>query len=191
MSEDGAPKGRINLEKAAVLLLSSPPGMEMLRRMFDGFGVRHPYVCHDRARAMQVCRESDLDLIVCDGSLDGGETYDFIAELRRSDIDPNRFAPVMVIQGHTPLDQIAKARDCGANFVVAKPITPRTLLERVLWIAQEQRPFVELDDYVGPDRRFHNHGPPPGVGPGRRRADNSAKSPTAIISGLNPKDSIL
>ena len=90
MSEEGAPKGRINLEKAAVLLLSSPSGMEMLGRIFEGFGVRHPYVCHDRARAMQVCRESDLDLIICDGSLDGGEAYDFIAELRRSDIEPNR-----------------------------------------------------------------------------------------------------
>jgi len=191
MADEEAPKGRINLEKAAVLLLSSESGMDMLRRIFDGFGVRHPYVCHSGARAMQVCRESDLDLIVCDGSLEGGETYDFIAELRRSDIDPNRFAPVMVIQGHTPLDQIEKARDCGANFVVAKPITPRTLLERVLWIAQEQRPFVELDDYVGPDRRFHNHGPPDSAGTGRRRSDNPAEAAAAIISRLNPKDAIL
>jgi len=183
-----APKGRINLEKASVMLLSGPPGMELLTRVFQGFGVRSPYRCFDRAKAMEVCREADLDLIVCDGSLPDGATYDFIAELRRSDLEPNRFVPILVVQGHTPLDQIHKARDCGVNFVVAKPITPRLLLERVLWIAQESRPFIELDGYVGPDRRFQNLGPPGGPGTGRRRSDKAAEAPK---SGVDPQEAIL
>jgi CheY-like chemotaxis protein len=183
-----APRGRVNLEKAVVLLLSPQTGMELLARVLHGFGVRHPYRCHDAEQAMQTCREADIDLIVCDGSLPGGETYDFIAALRRSDLEPNRYTPVMVIQGHTPLDQIQKARDCGANFVVAKPITPRLLLERVLWIAQEQRPFIELDSYIGPDRRFQNHGPPGGPGTGRRRTDKAEATPAPAV---DLKDSLL
>lgn len=175
------PKGRVNLEKASVLLLSPQTGMELLTRVFHGFGVRHPYRCYDRQRAIEVCRQADLDIIVCDGALPDGETYDFIAELRRSDLEPNRFAPVMVIQGYTPLDQIQKARDCGANFVVAKPITPRLLIERILWVAQESRPFIELDGYVGPDRRFQNLGPPDGPGTGRRRTDRIAAAPKPAI----------
>ena len=183
-----APRGRVNLEKAAVLLLSPPAGMELLVRVFRGFGVRHPYRCHDAQSAMAACKEADLDLIICDGSLPGGEAYDFIAALRRSDVEPNRYTPVMVIQGHTPADQIHKARDCGANFVVAKPITPRLLLERVLWIAQESRPFIELDTYVGPDRRFQNNGPPGGPGTGRRRSDRAEAAPKPAI---DPKDALL
>jgi CheY-like chemotaxis protein len=185
-----APKGRVNLEKAAVLLLSPIGGMELLVRVFHGFGVRHPYRCHDSQSAMNACREADIDLIICDGSLPGGETYDFIAGLRRSDLEPNRYTPVMVIQGHTPADQILKARDCGANFVVAKPITPRLLLERVLWIAGESRPFIELDSYVGPDRRFQNIGPPGGPGTGRRRADR-IEAEAAKTSAIDPKESLL
>ncbi len=181
-------KGRVNLEKAAVLLLSAQTSMELLARVFHGFGVRQPYRCHDRQRAMEVCREADLDLIICDGSLPDGEAYDFIAALRRSDIEPNRYTPVLVIQGHTPVDQIHKARDCGANFVVAKPITPRLLLERILWIAQESRPFIELDTYVGPDRRFQNIGPPGGPGTGRRRTD---KIETAPRPAVDPEESII
>jgi CheY-like chemotaxis protein len=179
-----APKGRVNLEKAAVLLLSPPTGMELLVRVLHGFGVRHPHRCLDAETAMQVCRETDLDMIICDGSLPDGEAYDFIANLRR----PNRFVPVMVIQGHTPIDQIHKARDCGANFVVAKPITPRLLLERILWIAQEQRSFIELDGYVGPDRRFQNHGPPGGPGTGRRRTDRAEAAPKPAV---NPEESLI
>ncbi|HEY4029990.1 MAG TPA: response regulator [Caulobacteraceae bacterium] len=182
------PKGRVNLEKAAVLLLSPQTGMEMLVRIFHGFGVRHPYRAYSGQRAMEVCGETPLDLIICDGSLPNGETYDFIAALRRSDLEPTRYTPVMVIQGHTPADQILKARDCGANFVVAKPITPRLLLERVLWIAGEQRPFIELDTYVGPDRRFQNLGPPGELEAGRRRADRAAAAPRPDI---DPKDSLL
>jgi DNA-binding response OmpR family regulator len=183
-----APKGRVNLEKAVVLLLSPQGGMELLVRVFHGFGVRHPYRCHDAQRAMEVCGEADLDLIICDGSLADGEAYDFISDLRRSDLEPNRYAPVMVIQGHTPVDQIHKARDCGANFVVAKPVTPRLLLERVLWIAQESRPFIELDTYIGPDRRFQNHGPPGGTGTGRRRTDNAERAPKRAV---DPKESLI
>jgi CheY-like chemotaxis protein len=183
-----APKGRVNLEKAVVLLLSPPTGMDLLARVFHGFGVRHPYRCFDAKKAMETCREADLDLIICDGSLPDGEAYDFIAALRRSEIEPNRYVPVMVIQGHTPADQILKARDCGANFVVAKPITPRLLLERVLWIAGESRPFIELDTYIGPDRRFQNNGPPGGPGTGRRRADKAEAAPKSVV---DPKESIL
>jgi CheY-like chemotaxis protein len=183
-----APKGRVNLEKATVLLLSPQGGMELLVRVLHGFGVRHPHRCLDAESAMQVCRETDLDMIICDGSLPEGETYDFIAELRRSDIEPNRFVPVMVIQGHTPLDQIHKARDCGANFVVAKPITPRLLLERILWIAQESRSFIELDSYVGPDRRFQNLGPPAGLGQGRRRTDRAKAAPKPAV---DPQESLI
>lgn len=181
-----APKGRINLDKAAVMLLSGAQGMELLNRIFHGFGVRHPYRCQNAERAMDICREADLDLIICDGSLPDGETYDFVHALRRSDMEPNRFCPVMIIQGHTPIDQIQKARDCGANFVVAKPITPRLLLERVLWIAQESRPFIELDGYVGPDRRFQNLGSPNGAG--RRRSDKVEAAPKPAV---NPQGSIL
>lgn len=180
-------KGRVNLEKAAVLLLSPQTGMELLVRVFHGFGVRHPYRCYDAGKAMEVCREADLDLILCDGALPDGEAYDFISALRRSELEPNRYTPVMVIQGHTPADQIIKARDCGANFVIAKPITPRLLLERVLWIAGESRPFIELDTYIGPDRRFHNNGPP-SPGAGRRRTDKAEAAPKPAV---DPKESLI
>jgi CheY-like chemotaxis protein len=162
--------------------------MEPLTRIFQGFGVRHPYRCENMSEAMEICRSTDLDLVVCDGSLPGGETYDFIAALRRSDLEPNRYSPVMVIQGHTPITQIEQARDCGANFVVAKPMTPKLLLERIMWIAQEQRPFIELDTYVGPDRRFQNLGPPGGPGTGRRRSDRSAAKSKPYV---DPEDSLL
>ena len=65
-----------------------------------------------------------------------------------------------------------EARDCGAHFIIAKPLTPLIVLERIIWIAKEGRKFLESDTYVGPDRRFKNVGVPKGL-EGRRRDDTS------------------
>ena len=89
--------------------------------------------------------------------------------LRRSGITPNCYAPVLLTSGHTPNAVVNKARDCGANFIIARPFSPSVLLDRIVWIARDPRPFLEAADYAGPDRRFHDEGPPRGVG--ERRAD--------------------
>lgn len=164
-------KGRINLEKAQVLLVESNlQGMDILSQVLHGFGARSQHKCDGVQKAWEVVKNTDLDLIVCSDTLSDGDGYDFIAELRKSSIDPNRYASVVMVTGHTPMSNVRKARDCGANMVVAKPITPTVLLQRIVWIAKEPRAFIEAPGYAGPDRRFQNLGPPPGVD-GRRRDD--------------------
>jgi CheY-like chemotaxis protein len=167
-------KTRLNLEQAKILLLEDPqPGAEILSQVFFGYGVRQPVRCASPAEAMMRLEEETFELIVCDGDLPDGRAYDFVMHLRRSNLEPNRYCPVILLSGHTPSAYVAKARDCGANFVVAKPIRPMVLLERIVWVCQDNRIFVELDTYVGPDRRFQFLGPPPGM-EGRRKGDREA-----------------
>ena len=167
-------KTRLNLEQARVLLLEDPqPGAEILSQVFFGYGVRQPVRCVSPEEAMMRLEEETFELIVCDGDLPEGRAYDFVMRLRRSALEPNRYCPVILLSGHTPSAYVVKARDCGANFVVAKPIRPMVLLERIVWVCGDNRIFVELDTYVGPDRRFQFLGPPPGI-EGRRKGDREA-----------------
>jgi hypothetical protein len=69
---------------------------------------------------------------------------------------------------------VAKARDCGANYIIAKPITPKIILERIVWVAQSTRMFLETESYIGPDRRVRKLGPPTETGAGRRKEDADA-----------------
>jgi hypothetical protein len=64
---------------------------------------------------------------------------------------------------------IRQARDSGANMVIAKPISPSSLYDRLAWIALTTRQFVDTPTYFGPDRRFKIEGYPGGVG--RRKSD--------------------
>jgi hypothetical protein len=66
---------------------------------------------------------------------------------------------------------VTNARDCGAHIVMAKPLTPKAVLDRIVWVARTGRRFVESDKFVGPDRRFKEGGVPEKVGAGRRRED--------------------
>ena len=167
-------KTRLNLDQARVLLIEDPqPGADILSQVFFGYGVRQPVRCISPEEAMMRLEEEPFELIVCDGDMPGGKAYDFVARLRRSPLEPNRYCPVILLTGHTPHAYVEKARDCGANFVVAKPIRPMVLLERIVWVCGDNRIFVELDSYVGPDRRFQSLGPPPGV-EGRRKGDRDA-----------------
>jgi DNA-binding response OmpR family regulator len=160
---------KINLEKASVMLIdANNQGLDILTQVFAGFGARNPHRCNFAQEAVELLGRVDVDLIVVEADLPGEmDGYDFVRWLRRSGMPQNAFAAVILVSGHTKGQNVARARDCGANFIIVKPISPSVLLQRVVWIAKENRQFVDAETYVGPDRRFKNAGPPPGVKPRR------------------------
>jgi DNA-binding response OmpR family regulator len=97
-----------------------------------------------------------------------------VKTLRRSEQPAVKHLPIFILCGHVRRPDVMMARDCGANFVLSKPISPQVLFDRIIWLARATRCFVESDTYVGPDRRFKSFGPPAGMS-GRRHDDLSAK----------------
>ncbi len=164
-------KFRINLDKASVLLVDENfSGLDLLTSIVAGLNVGDRIRASSAQKAIDVVKQQTVDLILVEAAMTQMDGYDFVRWLRRSGLKPNAFAPVILITGHTPLDKVEKARDCGANFIVTKPLTPLTLIERIIFVSRDPRPFIECDDYIGPDRRFKNTGPPPGT-TGRRKTD--------------------
>ncbi len=185
------PKARVNLERAVTLLLDdNPEGISILVQIVTAFGIKSLHRCTSIEAAQEVAGQYELDLIVANANMRDSSGYDFVSWLRRVNLEPNSFTPAIILTGHTQVSNVRKARDCGANFIVAKPVSPSVLLERILWVARESRPFVACDTYVGPDRRYKDMGPPEGM-EGRRREDKLAKAatpaPAAEESGEVPE----
>ena len=170
MSAELAAKVRINLERAVVVVVDNALGLDILSTIFLGFGVRNLHRCRSVAEAHEVAKAYQIDLVVMDNLMGAEDVYDFVQSLRRAEGDDNRFAPVVLLSAHTGASIVSKARDSGANFLIGKPISAKVLLERILWVAREKRQFLETDNFAGPDRRFHDLGPPDGT-VGRRRGD--------------------
>ncbi|HEY0650521.1 response regulator [Phenylobacterium sp.] len=175
---------RVNLSTAEVLLAcGDPEGLNIMAEMFAGFGVHTPRRCLNGVEARTSIQERILNLVVVDSALQDETGYDFISWLRRSDIAPNCYAPVILITGHTKPSQIFRGRDAGASFVVRKPVAPLVMMQRIIWLLNDQRKFVTSPGYCGPDRRVKALGPPVGS-KGRRHDDLSAEVGAASTPNL-------
>lgn len=167
------PNARFDLSKAIAMVVDgSLHSLDVTAQILKGFGVASVLRCETVEEAEKLARVKTIDVIIIDPSIGGGAGYSFISTLRHS-TGPSAYVPVILISGHVRHSDVARARNTGANFVVTKPLSPAVLLQRILWIARDKRPFVEVGDYIGPDRRFKFEGPPAGSD-GRRNDDLKA-----------------
>jgi|JI10StandDraft_1071094.scaffolds.fasta_scaffold25901_9 DNA-binding response OmpR family regulator len=176
---------RINLNRTSVLVLdSNPQSLDLLRRVLNGFGVRSVHACQHVRDAERIFYDQTLELIIVDPLFEDDSGFEFIRFARREENSPNRCVGIIAALGHQTLGNVRAARDAGANTVVAKPLSPDVLLQRIHWVARESRPFIVAPNYVGPDRRFKNQGPPLGTN-GRRTDDLSFDVPVAAGPDMN------
>ena len=157
----------INLTGAVTMVVDdSPFSAEITTSALLGFGIRTKYSCRSAPDAMAILAEAEIDLLVIDCEMPGMDGFELVQWLRRSG-PPNAFVPVIMTAAHIRRSMVNKARNCGANFIVTKPFSASSLLERIVWVARDSRPFLEVGEYFGPDRRFRE-GTPPGK---ERRSD--------------------
>ena len=189
MAAGAPPEERLNLERVGVLLVEpNAAEQDLLVQVLTGFGVRNLRRCPDVTEARAALTNFDIGLVVMDGSAADGSAYDFVQWLRRSAPEPRRYLPVLMLNGHVRMSQVMRARDCGANFLVTKPISPRVLLDRIDWLGSETRGFIAIESgYVGPDRRFKAFGPPAGMA-GRRKDDLPLEVGEASAPNLEQDD---
>ena len=147
----------INLSGAVTMVVDdSSFALELTTQALMGFGIRPKHTCLGAAEAMEILKEQNIDLLVVDCEMPGIDGFELVRWLRRSGLDPNAFVPVIMTAAHIRRPRVSDARDCGASFIITKPFSATTLLERIVWVARDGRPFLEVGDYFGPDRRFRN-----------------------------------
>ncbi len=168
----GLKHATVNLRDLTILI--ADPGSYMRRvvySMLRGFGANRILEVGDAADVRTALANQKIDILICDSKLppDGGLAMTLA--IRRNVADENRTLPILIMTSDTQQTTIKKARDAGASMVVAKPMSPTTLYDRLVWIAFDRRQFIDCPTYFGPDRRFKIEGYPTGVG---RRASDKA-----------------
>jgi DNA-binding response OmpR family regulator len=153
---------RINLRSVTSLLVDSETYTRgLVAQMLRGFEMEPPTQVDRGTAAKAHLQHQCPDICLIEAVLPDMTCVELIRWIRRLK-GPVRFVPVIVLTGYTQLRTIASARDSGANLVVRKPVSPKALFDRMLWIARSGRPFIESDNFIGPDRRFRTIDPPDG-----------------------------
>ena len=127
--------------------------MGIIKLTLRAFGIRNMLFAEDGAEAFRLLKSSNIDLLLTDFEMQPLGGLELLDLVRQSPDAPNPQLPVILITGHTALEQIQQARDHGASEILAKPFTPAGLRERLIMVIDHPRPFVSVASYFGPDRR--------------------------------------
>ncbi len=121
--------------------------------ILQAFGVVQVYEADGGERAWTILRESNPDVVVLDWVMEGMSGLDLIQMIRSNPATPNLFVPVIMLTGHTSLDHVRQARDAGVNEFIAKPVSVKTMMSRLVAVIEHPRPYVRTGGYFGPCRR--------------------------------------
>ncbi|HEY4076753.1 MAG TPA: response regulator [Rhizomicrobium sp.] len=125
----------------------------LVTTMLQAFGAAQVYEAANARQAYAILRAVNPDLIVLDWELDGMTGPELMQTIRTNALSPNPFVPVIMLTGHTAVDHIQQARDCGVNEFIAKPLSVQMLMSRLVSVIEHPRPFVRAGGYFGPCRR--------------------------------------
>ncbi len=107
----------------------------------------------DGANAFEEMRAGYADIVIVDLNMSPIDGLEFTEMIRKAPDSPNPYVPIIMMTGHTERSKVMAARDVGINEFVAKPISAKTLLERIVAVIDRPRSFVKAKHYSGPCRR--------------------------------------
>ena len=129
------------------------PMRRIMRHILKEWGVRSIREAFDGRDALEILRSEGADLVFTDYKMAPMDGLDLVKQVRSgtSSIDP--FTPMILITAYTEMKNIIEARDAGVNEFLAKPISAKTVYQRMRLIIDNPRQFVRSKTYNGPDRR--------------------------------------
>lgn len=143
-----------DLEDFKVLVVEDNNHMaSVLRAILQGFGVRKVLEARDVNTALTLCRTDEPDLALVDYELGELSGLEFTQLVRNAEDSPNPRLPIILVTAHAERTRVLEAINCGVNEFVVKPVSPTALFARLRAVFDRPRPYVQTDDYFGPDRR--------------------------------------
>ena len=137
--------------------------------ILHGVGVRHVREATDGAEALQAMREGPIDIAIVDFKMSPLDGVQFTQLVRNSPDSVDPFLPIIMLTGFAERNRVFEARDAGITELVVKPVTARSLLDRINIVIYRPRPFIRSGDYFGPCRRRREE--PNYSGPFRRQGE--------------------
>ncbi|MBM3570031.1 MAG: response regulator [Alphaproteobacteria bacterium] len=170
-----------NFERMIVLLVDDNRHMRTtISAMLRGFGVRQIVDANDGSEALRELRAAAYDVCICDWNMSPLDGIDFTRLVRTASDSPNPFLPIIMLTGYTEMARIVEARDAGVTEFLAKPLSPKNLLLRLIEVVERPRQFIKTKAYFGPDRRRHKDSNYTGAE--RRKGGAATPAPAAAMS---------
>jgi two-component system chemotaxis response regulator CheY len=150
--------GTQQLEKAmeglVVLIADSNPYTRRLTRMMlTNLGIKSTYESQDGAAALETIRSVNPDVMIMDWDmpvLDGPEVMRIV---RSPGVYPKANLPIIMLSDNGLQSRVTAALRLGVHEFLVKPISPKTLQQRLLGLILNPRPMVQAGQFYIPTPR--------------------------------------
>ena len=120
------------LSNARILVVDDNHNMrKLVSNILEGVGVKSVQTCATAMEAFDELLSFPASLIICDWNMSPVDGVTFIRMVRTSNDSPNKSVPIIMLTGHPEKELVLEARDAGADAFLAKPVSPKALLDRV------------------------------------------------------------
>ena len=123
----------------------------MLRIVLTTAGVGHVVQIEDSRKALALLSSEHFDAIFVEEThLDG---LNFARSARKRAALRNPLIPIFAVYSGPRRRDVERARDLGVTSVICRPISPKTVSDKLQSALLAPRPFIAAPDFFGPDRR--------------------------------------
>lgn len=159
---------RIDYNRLRFLVVDDNAHMRrIVRTLLHGFGTREVYEAEDGAAGLEAFTSFSPDILIVDWAMPIFDGLELTQMIRQPGANGNPWVPIILLTGHSEKKRVMEARDAGVTEFLAKPISAKSLYQRVLSVVVNPRPFIKTKNYFGPDRRRNTNSNY--IGPERRK----------------------
>ena len=127
--------------------------LNSVRHILRDIGFREIEVRRDAGALQEFLHAADVDLLVSEVDLEGGDAFEMITTLRHGGLGRDPFMPVLGFTWKATPDKVHRAANSGADGLLAQPAWEHRFRSAIETLVEKRKPFVVTTDYVGPDRR--------------------------------------
>lgn len=167
-----------DLSSVNVLVVEKSDAMRaLLRQLLKELNLGKTTIIPSGNDALEQFNRETPDLVLVDWVTSDISGLDVVRKIRTGEDSQNQYAAIIMMSGLSSYDSIIRARDSGIHEFLAKPLSPKSLYEKVCRVIEHPRNFVRCEGYFGPDRRRSNRPLKQGV-EDRRKSDADVEDPS-------------
>ncbi len=144
-----------DLKESKILIVDSNIFIaKTLFSILEAFGVGKILVCETLNEAEKKLSNTKLDCVFVDFMMGNRSGLNFIKKVREGkSVKNEQTLPIILNTGMTDIDTIIMARDAGVTEVISKPFSPDQVFQKMENAINNPRAFIDVEEYVGPNRR--------------------------------------
>jgi two-component system, chemotaxis family, chemotaxis protein CheY len=144
---------QLDLAAARILVVGAKgPAGSMLRAVLTAAGITHVTLADEPRRGLDMLCAEPFDAVFVEGSTQLDDTS-FALAARRNTMLLNPMIPIFAVFGGPRRRDVEMARDQGITDVICRPMSPKTVTDKLRAALRAPRPFIAAPEFFGPDRR--------------------------------------